>query len=60
VRKLVRHVREPGRVRTILAFCLLHTTLFAFLYLVVVAPVVLLVTQQGLEAPAPRHGRISG
>lgn len=45
VRKLVRHVREPGRARTIVAFCVMHTALFAFLYLVVVAPVVLLVTQ---------------
>lgn len=40
--KLLRHFREPGRWRTAVGFCLAHTILLALLYLVIVAPALLL------------------
>ncbi len=41
--RLAGHFRERGRWRSAIGFCLVHTILLALLYLVVVAPVLILV-----------------
>jgi uncharacterized membrane protein len=43
VRKLAEHFRVPDRLRTLAGFVVVHTLFFGLLYLLIVAPVMLLV-----------------
>lgn len=47
VRKLTQHLRVPAHLRTLAGFVVVHTLFFGLMYLLVVAPVLLLVAAGG-------------